>query len=528
MSYILMSGPTGLLGEYLLKDLITSGWKVAVLCRSAPGRPPEDRIENLMARWERQLDYALPRPVVINSDITEQDLGISITDRAWIKRHCHAFLHNAASLTFDAHREDGEPWRTNLIGTQHAIQVCKEAGIDCIFHVSTAYVCGRRTGTILETELDIGQSFATEYEASKCASEIAWRTASFDHLTVFRPAIIVGDSESGYTSTYHGFYAPLKSMATLLLQGAKLGVSEEPVPMESMLAALGLSGSEEKNFVPVEWVSRVITSVVYFPDSWGRVYHVTPGERVTAHTAATAMQRSLLKHFHRNESHKTPNIQTKNSPPQLNEPAYGERPANDWSSLGKAFSNQVSAYQEYWRDDPVFDTRNLMDFAQSSNTLTPNDLKCPKLDDVVLERLCDFAIRSGFGWPKPRFEPQSDSIVDWLRERAIESKSVATAFVQLNAIGPGGGAIILGDDEAGNLVFEKGFSAELPRVTFGLRYLREKSSFAELEGCGQAWFQLPIREEPSPQIREERIESLLRRLDSVALGSHLTNRIVLS
>ena len=523
-----MSGPTGLLGEYLLKDLITSGLKVAVLCRSAPGRGPEDRIENLMARWERQLGYALPRPVVINSDITEHDLGISITDRAWINRHCHAFLHNAASLTFDANRDDGEPWRTNLIGTQHAIQVCKEADIDCIFHVSTAYVCGRRTGTILESELDIGQSFATEYEASKCASEIAWRNASFDHLTIFRPAIIVGDSESGYTSTYHGFYAPLKSMATLLLQGAKLGVSEEPVPMESMLAALGLSGSEEKNFVPVEWVSRVIASVITFPDSWGCVYHLTPEDRVTAHTAAAAMQRSLVKHFHNNETLGHSNSRAKNSPQQSNEPADVKRPTNDWSSLGRAFSNQVSAYQEYWRDDPIFDTRNLKDFAQSSNSLPPDDLKCPKLDGVVLERLCDFAIRSGFGWPKPRFEPQSDSIVDWLRERAIESKSVSTAFVQLNAIGPGGGAIILGDDEEGNIVFEKGFSAELSRVTFGLKYLREKISFAELEACGQAWFQLPIREEPLPQMREDRIESLLRQLDRVALGSHLTNRIVLS
>lgn len=528
-----MSGPTGLLGEYLLKDLITMGWNVAVLCRSAPGRRPEDRIENLMVRWEQQLGRALPRPVVIDSDITENDLGISISDRAWIKRHCYAFLHNAASLTFDTNREDGEPWRSNLIGTQHAIRACKEAGIAFVFHVSTAYVCGRRTGAILESELDIGQSFATEYEASKCASEIEWRNASFDHLTVFRPAIIVGDSESGYTSTYHGFYAPLKSMATLLLQGAKLGVSDEPVPMESMLAALGLTGSEEKNFVPVEWVSRVIASVVSVPASWGRVYHLTPEERVSAHMAAAAMQRSLVKYFRSTESHEKSNRQTENVQPQFNGPSDGElqgseRPKNDWSSLGKAFSNQVSAYQEYWRDDPVFDTRNLMDFAQSTKSLTPDALKCPRLDDVVLERLCDFAIRSGFGWPKPRFDPLSDSIVEWLLERAVESKLVSKAFVQLNAIGSGGGSIILGDDEAGNIVFEKGFSGELPRVTFGLRYLKEKNSFSALEACGQAWVQLTSQEKTSPQTLEEHIDFLLRRLDSVAQGSHLTSNIVLT
>ncbi len=107
MSFILMSGPTGLLGEYLLKDLLLAGWNVAVLCRNAPGSQPSDRIEDLLHRWEDRLRLALPRPVVIESDLTQPMLGISDSDLAWISRHCNSFLHNAASLTFEANREDG-------------------------------------------------------------------------------------------------------------------------------------------------------------------------------------------------------------------------------------------------------------------------------------------------------------------------------------------------------------------------------------------------------------------------------------
>ncbi len=60
--------------------------------------------------------------------------------------------------------------------------------------------------------------------------------------------------------------------------------------------------------------------------------------------------------------------------------------------LGRAFSHQVSAYQEYWRDDPIFDASNRIALAQAHDRA---DLDCPILDEIVLERLCDFAIQSG-------------------------------------------------------------------------------------------------------------------------------------
>ena len=36
-----------------------------------------------------------------------------------------------------------------------------------------------------------------------------------DRPTIYRPSIIVGDSQTGYTTTYHGFYAPLKLAHTM-------------------------------------------------------------------------------------------------------------------------------------------------------------------------------------------------------------------------------------------------------------------------------------------------------------------------
>lgn len=515
MTYLLLSGPTGLLGEYLLKDLLMASRNVAVLCRNAPGIHASDRIEDLLARWETTLDFALPRPVVIEADITEPRAAISDSDIAWIRKHCDSFLHNAASLTFEANREDGEPWRSNLLGTQNAIEVCKLGNISTIFHVSTAYVCGRRSGVIRETELDCGQSFATEYEASKCASELAWREANFENLTVLRPAIIVGDSDTGYTSTYHGFYAPLKSLSALLSQIGRKSGSGEKVPVAPMLAALGLSGTETKNFVPVNWVSRLISLIVLHPSAWNLVYHLTPEHRVNALDVAIAMQNALERFFVR-QSQKAAKgsesltqqdvMQQRNS----HSPSTHPQEVSQWNALGSAFAEQVSAYQEYWRDDPVFDATHRRTFSASLPTL---DLECPVLDRELLEKFCDFALDHGFGWPRRRIVVVPHRFTDWLTARGIVSGCIARPAIQLNALSSGGMSVTIGYSDQGKLVQESGFSNNLPCLTFGFRQLLEAGSFGNLDEAGLSTLQFPADESISAEETAKKVQAVLDSID---------------
>jgi thioester reductase-like protein len=97
---------------------------------------------------------------------------------------------------------------SNLTGTRNLLQLCRETGVRQFDHVSTAYVCGKRPGPVFERELDCGQTFRNDYERSKCEAEKLVRAAAhLDRVTVYRPAIIVGDSRTGYTTAYHGPYA---------------------------------------------------------------------------------------------------------------------------------------------------------------------------------------------------------------------------------------------------------------------------------------------------------------------------------
>ena len=210
-THLLMTGSTGLLGSYLVRDLLLAGRNLALIVRRDRKRSAASRVESLLRHWEESLGRILPRPVVLEGDLNQPLCGLGEEDRHWIHWNCGELLNNAASLSFRGSDRAAEPWLTNVTGTQHVLDLARDTGIEHFHHVSTAYVCGLRTGTVREDDLDAGQAFGNDYEASNVEAEKRVRSA--DHLasaTVYRPSIIVGDSRTGYTSTYHGFFAGLR------------------------------------------------------------------------------------------------------------------------------------------------------------------------------------------------------------------------------------------------------------------------------------------------------------------------------
>ena len=57
-----------------------------------------------------------------------------------------------------------------------------------------------------------------DYEKCKCQAEKLVHASNIESKTIYRPAVIVGDSKTGYTVTYHGLYLYLRLMATLVPQ----------------------------------------------------------------------------------------------------------------------------------------------------------------------------------------------------------------------------------------------------------------------------------------------------------------------
>jgi len=190
-------------------------------------------------------------------------------------------VHVAASVSFGVPLE--EMRSVNVEGTRRVLEfaeACQAAGgMRRMTHVSTAYTAGRRHGVIGEHELEAGQSFRNTYEESKFEAERLVRA----HLgrvpvTIVRPSIIVGDRETGWTSSFNVIYTPLRALAAGLF----------PVVPARRRAVVDI--------VSVDYVADAILALAEAPSAAGGTFHLVAGEQATT---AGELARLASAHFDR-------------------------------------------------------------------------------------------------------------------------------------------------------------------------------------------------------------------------------------
>jgi thioester reductase-like protein len=423
--YTLVTGATGLLGRALVRDLAATGRRVAVVVRGSAAAAATERVDELLDDWRAVAGAVVPCPVVLQGDLAVEGLGLTADQTAWVACHVRDVVHSAASLSFQLRLADGEPYTSNVTGTRNVLGLCRTAGIRRLHHVSSAYVCGLRRGTIREDELDVGQESGNDYERSKIVSEREATAAEWlDVCTVYRPSIIVGDLVHGFTTTFHGFYKPLRIVQPFV--EAFLTASMEP---GALLDVLGMGGSERKNLVPVDWVSAVMTRIIRDESLHGRTYHLTSDVPTDVGTLCRVFESMVVEMAAARRTRAGGGTA----------PEQSQRVSQLRSeALRRLFLDQMHVYRAYWRDDPTFD-------ATSTRRAVP-DLPSPPLDEATLRRLCRFAIANDFRWPPAGRASRPVAARGLLEKRlgAARWTPPPAAYVGLAAVGGGGGQWTVG------------------------------------------------------------------------------------
>lgn len=150
---------------------------------------------------------------VVCGDVTASGLGLNSRDSDELARSITHIMHAAASTQFTLPLESAR--QVNCGGTRQVLELARAAVRHGHFrqmvHVSTAYVCGTRSGRIYEDDSAGSVGFTNAYEQSKWEAEEDIRREFADlPVTIVRPSIIVGDSESGRVISCNVLYTPLR------------------------------------------------------------------------------------------------------------------------------------------------------------------------------------------------------------------------------------------------------------------------------------------------------------------------------
>jgi thioester reductase-like protein len=264
MATVFFTGFPGFLGSELLPRVLARDEALEAVCLVQPKFTDlaRERIEELRGRFPQIAE----RICIVEGDITAPSFGLR--DISGITEGVTEIFHLAAIYDLSVGRELA--MRVNVDGTRNVIAFAEScSSLTRLHYVSTCYVSGRYPGIFTEAHLEEGQKFNNFYEETKFLAEVEVQRAMRAGLpaTIYRPAIVVGDSVTGVTQKFDG---PYFAIQWLLRQ-----------PSIAMMPVVGDPRKTEFNVVPRDFILDAISYLSSLPESRGEVFNLADPEPLT-------------------------------------------------------------------------------------------------------------------------------------------------------------------------------------------------------------------------------------------------------
>ena len=212
---IFLTGATGFLGSHLIKSLAQDYETVYILSRKT-NHPFLDQFPNVK---------------LIKGDITHLDIIESKSDWQELIDEVDFVLHAAA--LYDLTASFADCYLQNVVGTQNLLKLVKKIkNIKAFYYVSTIAVGDEQSYFLEEDHLPTRKKFIDHYSETKYHAEMIVREIGQQiPIRIFRPGIIVGDSQTGKMDKVDGpyyFIRAIKKYSHLLKRIPFLPMSFNP------------------------------------------------------------------------------------------------------------------------------------------------------------------------------------------------------------------------------------------------------------------------------------------------------------
>jgi NAD(P)-dependent dehydrogenase (short-subunit alcohol dehydrogenase family) len=247
-----VTGATGFIGKRLVKKLLErKGAVVHFLIR----KESEGKVGELREFW----GVGAARAVPVFGDLTSKKLGVSAEDTKALKSHVDHFYHLAA--VYDLQADEESQIAVNIEGTRHTVDFAKAIDAHHFHHVSSIAAAGLYEGVFREDMFDEAENYDHPYFRTKHESEKIVRTECKVPWTVYRPAMVVGDSHTGEMDKIDGpyyFFKLIQRMRQIL---------------PPWMPAVGLEGGRV-NIVPVDYIVNALDHISHQKSIDKRCFHL--------------------------------------------------------------------------------------------------------------------------------------------------------------------------------------------------------------------------------------------------------------
>jgi NAD(P)-dependent dehydrogenase (short-subunit alcohol dehydrogenase family) len=231
-----VTGATGFIGKRLVKTLLARrGSVVHFLLRPES----EGKVASLLDYW----GVAKTRAIPVYGDLTSKKMGVAAEDIKRLKGQIDHMYHLAA--VYDLNADAESQIKVNIEGTRSAVEFAKAIDAGHLHHVSSIAAAGLYEGVFREDMFDEAEGLDHPYFMTKHESEKIVRKECKVAWTVYRPAMVVGDSTTGEMDKVDGpyyFFKLIQRMRQILppwmpsigLEGGRVNI----VPVDFVVAAL--------------------------------------------------------------------------------------------------------------------------------------------------------------------------------------------------------------------------------------------------------------------------------------------------
>ncbi|MFF9106483.1 thioester reductase domain-containing protein [Streptomyces rubrogriseus] len=256
---ILLTGASGFLGAFLLRDLMRNTTaRVHCLVRGADEAAAMERLK-ANAQWYRVWDDIDPERIsVVLGDLAKPRLGLGEEGFDTLARRVDVVYHNGARVHWLLPYEALKP--SNVTGTEEVLRLAARHRTVPVHYVSTVGVFDgvREPGVPLRVTDPTGPAAAlpSGYLRSKWVAEQVIEVARDRGLpvSVYRVDVISGDQVNGACQTRDFVWLTLKGL-----------IQARSVP----------KGTEGRfHLLPVDYVSAAITGISRQPGTVGRTFHL--------------------------------------------------------------------------------------------------------------------------------------------------------------------------------------------------------------------------------------------------------------